>query len=136
MKHFRLIVIGLLLATIVGCVSVLTLEDVSKLRKGMTPYEAREISKLEPLYKFNFQFPKTDGEDIEALVYELSSGTYKSNYYYLFINDALEFWGYPHEFARSTKKQINEIGKKINEKTKVAEEEKKAAMKLNNRENF
>jgi hypothetical protein len=96
---------------IIACVPTLSLSDVSNLRKGMNPAKAEEISTIEPEYMFNFKNSQTNEDNILVHVYELTSGTYDSNYFYMFINNELHFWGYPHEYARSSDTLINEIGK-------------------------
>lgn len=96
---------------IIACVPTLTLSDVSNLRKGMNPVKAEQLSTIAPEQMFNFKNPHTDEENILVQVYEITSGTYDSNYFYMFINNELYFWGYPHEYARSSDTLINEIGK-------------------------
>lgn len=103
----RIICIFLLSA----CGPVLTLSDVSNLRKGMSPTEAKELSVIEPKHIFNFEHPETGEDNILIYVYELTSGTHSSNYLYMFVNNELYFWGYPHEFSRSNNSLINEINK-------------------------
>ena len=95
-----------------GCIQTLTLHDVSFLRKEISIAEAKKLSKINPKYEFKIKNPDNPDDEISVLVYELSSGSMKSNYFYFFLNKKLEFWGYPHEYARSSDKLINYVGKK------------------------
>jgi hypothetical protein len=94
-----------------SCIPTLTLSEVSNLRKNMSPVEASEVASVKP--DFEFTFPNPDNSDSNILVHthKLSSGTYKSDYLFMFIDEELYFWGYPHEFSRSTDSLINLIGK-------------------------
>jgi len=73
---------------------------------------------------FDFKNPQTGEDNILVHVYELTSGTYDSNYFYMFINNELHFWGYPHEFARSNNTLINDIGKITVQKIEEIEADK------------
>jgi hypothetical protein len=103
---------GALILTLVllSCVTI-TLTDIGHLRKGMTREEAKATLPLPP----RSEFPLAAGDgaaQIEVCTYIVSSGNYDSDYYLAFDSDKLLFWGYPHEFARSTSSLINEIGEK------------------------
>jgi hypothetical protein len=91
--------------------ATMTITDVGKLRKGMRMDEVKSILPLAS--KYNFPVGTTDSEIIiKVSVYIVSSGSYSSNYLLAFRDDQLFYWGYPHEFARSTDTLINEIGQK------------------------
>ncbi len=95
---------------LVSCVTV-TLDNIAKLRKGMTVDEAKSTLPLPPKNEFPVEMADASIY-IYVCVYTLSSGDYKSNYFLVFRDNRLFFWGYPQEFARSTDSLINEIGEK------------------------
>jgi hypothetical protein len=95
---------------ILSCITV-TLTDVGNLRKGMTMEEAKTTLPLPPKNEFSVETSNSSIQ-MQVCTYILSSGNYSSNYFLAFQDNKLLFWGYPHEFARSTDSLINEIGEK------------------------
>ena len=86
----------------------LTIGDVGHLRQGMTMEESRQVTGMAPTR--TVVLDSTNG--IEVHSYIISSGDYHSTYYLAFEKNSLLYWGYPHEFARSTDPRLNEIGRK------------------------
>tara|TARA_B100000315_G_C14283374_1_gene454046 strand:+ start:126 stop:536 length:411 start_codon:yes stop_codon:yes gene_type:complete len=89
----------------------MTLTHIANLRMEMTVEETLDITSISPTYQFILDDINTPDE-IEVHSYILSSGDYKSNYFLVFRNKKLFYWGYPHEFARKQDPFLNEIGKK------------------------
>ncbi|UCE73013.1 MAG: tetratricopeptide repeat protein, partial [Methanomassiliicoccales archaeon] len=102
-----------ILATIsffVSCAQM-TLRDVGKLRQGMTVQESQMVTNISPKYTFSLDTIEGDGP-IEVHSYILTSGDYRSNYFLVYRDGQLMYWGYPHEFARSKDPLLKEIGRK------------------------
>ncbi|MCF7920881.1 MAG: hypothetical protein K9N06_13300 [Candidatus Cloacimonetes bacterium] len=93
-----------------GCAQF-TLSDAAYLRKGMSIEETLLITEVQPVLTFILGDVSTQ-DKIEVYIFRISSGDYRSNYLIAFKNDALLYWGYPHEFARSKDALLNEIGEK------------------------
>lgn len=91
-----------------GCAQM-TLTHVAKLRIGMTIVETLSVTNVSPKHKFILDNIDT-ADEIEVHSYLLSSGDYISNYFLVFRNKKLIFWGYPHEYARNNDPFINKIG--------------------------
>lgn len=89
----------------------ITLWHLAKLRQGMTVEESQKVTNKSP--KHTFFLDGLEGNDtIEVHAYILFSGAYGSNYFLVYRNKRLIYWGYPHEFARSKDPVLNEIGRK------------------------
>jgi hypothetical protein len=102
---------GLLCAIgLAACITV-TIDDIGRLRKGMSVEEAKAVLPLPPKHVFPVETTLTTSR-VEVCVYLLSSGSYASNYFLSFEDDKLTFWGYPQEFARSKDPLTNDIGEK------------------------
>ena len=99
-----------ILVSMASCVTV-TISDVGKLRKGMTMEEANATLPLPPRSTFAVEMNDRNVK-VQVCTYRLSSGDYSSDYFLAFRDEKLIYWGYPHEFARSTDPIINEIGEK------------------------
>ena len=94
---------------IMSC-SQFTPEVLDKYKKGMSIAQTLDIAPVSPLTEFNISIP-SDPSKFTIHVYVLSLGDYKSDYFLAFRNEKLVYWGYPHEFARSSDPYLNEIGK-------------------------
>lgn len=86
----------------------LTIGDVGHLRQGMTMAESRQVTGMAPTKTAVLDSAK----GIEVHSYIISSGDYHSTYFLAFEKNSLLYWGYPHEFARSTDPHLNEIGRR------------------------
>ncbi len=102
--------ISLLLLVLVSCVPSIQLHDVATLRMGMGPDESVAAMGTPPRHVFEWSLPET-GDPIVVQSYLLRSGGYDSTYLLAYRNESLIFWGYPHEFARSSDPILNQIGK-------------------------
>lgn len=66
-----------------SCIPTLTLSEVSNLRKNMSPIEASEVATVKPDFVFTFPHPDNSDSNILVHTHKLSSGTYKSDYFWL-----------------------------------------------------
>lgn len=101
---------ALLLLAMLSCVeNTISMRDLAELRMGMSPDETPMAMGVPP--KEVFQWPMTPSGDLIIVhSYLLATGEYSTTYFLAFRNDALIFWGYPQEFARSSDPVIREIG--------------------------
>ncbi len=77
----------------------------------MSVSKTLDISPKSPKNEFTILLHSDPTAKLLIHVYILSVGDYKSDYFLAFRNDRLVYWGYPHEFARSSDPYLNEIGK-------------------------
>ncbi len=87
------------------------MRDLTALRMGMAPDETLRAMGVSPKEVFQWSMTKT-GDSIIVQSYLLATGEYSTTYFLAYGNDALIFWGYPQEFARSADPLLREIGKK------------------------
>lgn len=103
---------ALLLLVLVACVpKIIHVTNLAKLRMGMNPEEPPRLMGIAPRKVFQWSLTET-GDSIIIQSYLLSSGDCGSTYFLAYKNGSLIFWGYPHEFARSSAPFIRQIGKK------------------------
>jgi hypothetical protein len=77
----------------------------------MSPDQAARVMGIESGKTIQWSMLETD-DNLIVQVYELGSvGVPSSTYFLAYQNGSLVFWGYPHEFARSSNRIIREIGK-------------------------
>ncbi|MBK9249027.1 MAG: hypothetical protein IPM69_13155 [Ignavibacteria bacterium] len=105
------LVILCLNCVILGSCTHFTPETLDKFQKGMSMATTLSIAPVSPREEFSVVIPSDTKAEYRFHVYILSIGDYKSDYFLAFRNDRLIYWGYPHEFARSSDTYINEIGK-------------------------
>lgn len=86
-------------------------ETLDRFHKGMSVSKTLDISPKSPKNEFTILLHSDPTAKLLIHVYILSVGDYKSDYFLAFRNDRLVYWGYPHEFARSSDPYLNEIGK-------------------------
>lgn len=103
--------IALLLLALVSCMpKTIHLPQLAQLRIGMTPGEPPRVMDMPPRRVFQWSLTGT-ADSIIVQSYLLSHGDYGSTYFFAYKNGSLIFWGYPHEFGRSSDPLIREIGK-------------------------
>ena len=104
--------VALSLLALLSCAkTVIHMRDLAGLRMGMTPDEPPRVMGTPPKQVYQWSIATT-GDSIIVQSYVLASGEYWSTYFLAYRNDALIFWGYPQEFARSPDPLLREIGKK------------------------
>lgn len=110
-KKAQYLLSAVLLLGLVSCVPQISLKDLSKLRADMSPTEPPKVMGVVPDEVFEWSL--VESEDwiiVQAYMFRVGGGP-GSIYFLAYKNGSLIFWGYPHEFARSSKKIIREIGR-------------------------
>ena len=108
---FTVFAILLVLLSVAGCVPKewLTRGDLVHMRKGMSPGEVAALATIPP--KCTIEVDRQDSSVIE--VFPMSATSYYGDYYVLYREDKLIYWGYPHEFLRSEDDSISAAGKLV-----------------------
>ena len=102
---------ALLLLVLLSCAPrIIHMSHLAKLRMDMNPNEPAKVMGVSPRRILQWSVMET-GDSIIVQSYVLSSGEWGSIYFLAYRNGSLIFWGYPHEFARSSDPFIREIGK-------------------------
>jgi len=102
---------GLVLLALLSCgPRIINVGHLEKLRMGMNLDEPARLMGVSPRRIFQWSERQT-GDSITVHSYLLGSGEWGSSYFLAYRNDVLIFWGYPHEFARSSDPFIRKIGK-------------------------
>ena len=102
---------ALLVVFLLSCTPEIHVSYLAKLRIGMGPDQPPRVMGVNPTK--TIQWSTVEGGDkIVVQVYQMGSiGVPSSTYFLAYRNGELIFWGYPHEFARSSEIIIREIGK-------------------------
>ncbi len=90
--------------------STLTLTDLGGLQRGMTEHEANTLTPTSPEHVWILAIDEIDAP-VTIHHYIVTSGSAGSDYFLAFVDDALFFWGFPHEFAKPIDGRINAIGR-------------------------
>lgn len=110
-KNSALTLFSVLIATAVlltACVSTINMDSLNNLQVGMSQTQAANILQAQPVKTLSLM---AQNKLVHVDVYQLANGDYVSNYLVAYDeNNALLYWGYPNEFARSTNRFINKIG--------------------------
>jgi len=102
---------AVLLLALFSCFPKINLRDLSKLRMGMSPDEPPTLMGVHPKEVIEWSLKET-GDKIIVQNYIFSfGGAPPATYFLAYKNASLIFWGYPHEFARSSDEIIREIGR-------------------------
>jgi hypothetical protein len=72
-----------------------------------------------PISEFDMSIYSAPSKKYFVQVYSIHTGGYNSDYFAVYENGKLLYWGYPYEFNRHPDAMLNEIGR-----TAVAEYEK------------
>lgn len=100
----------LCLTILTGC-STFGLGDANKFRMGMTPEAVESIVSKGPKKSFDFTVVAIPGNSFKAMVFDLTLGSTNAEYYAVFRNNELYYWGHPYEFNRHPDPSINAVGK-------------------------
>ncbi|MCX6139661.1 MAG: hypothetical protein NTX15_02330 [Candidatus Kapabacteria bacterium] len=110
-KIFRIwIVLGIASTLIVSC-SSFNVADANKFQKGMSPEQVEGIASNGPKKTVTFKLPAESTSTFTALVFDLSIGSASADYFAVFENNKLLYWGHPYEFNRYPDSRMNAIGK-------------------------
>ena len=85
--------IALVLALVLGACSAFNLGDANRLQRGMTPTQVEALVSKGP-----------------RTTVDLALGSTAAEYYAVFRNGKLLYWGHPYEFNRHPDASINAIG--------------------------
>lgn len=113
------IFVFIVLAITLASCAKFTLSDSNKIQKGMAPAQVNDIVSKGPEKEFMMSIYTAPSKKYFVQVYDIQVGSYNSDYFAVYENDKLLYWGYPYEFNRHPDPLLNEIGK-----TAVAEYEK------------
>lgn len=125
------LVICMISVVFVSCAtSSMGLADTNRLQKGMTSAKVQEVLSVDPKSTVTFAVPKGSNTTIVAMVFSMVVGSTndsfiaintskpKADYFVVFENDKLLYWGHPYEFNRHPDPRLNEIGRIAVEMTK------------------
>ena len=100
----------LVLITLASC-ATMNLSDAGALRKGMSQNESRaHVGKAKKVFTVS---TSVDKKEYQVELHYLKIAQESADYYLAYHEDKLVFWGYLHEFARSEKPEINDLGIQI-----------------------
>jgi len=115
----------LLLILLVGCAGPITMNKIQHIEQGMRSNSLSSMVERKPAREFMVIGPENDLE-YKVQVYPMQTDTITtasytkyttyyyttpvtSNYVFVFREDALLFWGFPHEYARSGRRAIRHL---------------------------
>lgn len=93
----------------VSCTSF-NMADANRLSKGMTPDMVLGLVSKGPRTTVTFTIPSEPRTTFTAQVSDLALGSAKADYYAVFEEGELVYWGHPYEFNRYPDPRMNEIG--------------------------
>lgn len=116
----------IVLSTLFSCQSNLTFKKMSKLDKGMTREEVMSIVGIRPEKEFRFQ-SKGKSYDVtitpwkpgstSALALLQTTAYLKTQFYVLYLNGKVRYWGMLNDFSKSEDSEINDLANEIHAKT-------------------
>ena len=124
LKHPEL-PLALLTVLLIGCAGPITMNKIQHIEQGMTSNSLSSMVERKPAREFMVVDPENDLE-YQVKVYPMQTDTVTTatytkyatyyyttpvtrNYAFLFREDALLFWGFPHEYARSDRKSVRHL---------------------------
>jgi len=110
-KRTQYIISAVLLLGLLSCFPKIYLRDLSNLRTGMSPDEPPRLMNVLPREVFEWSLAQSEDRIIVQSYVFSAGGEPGSTYFLAYRNGSLIFWGYPHEFARSSDRIIREIGR-------------------------
>ncbi|UCE34113.1 MAG: hypothetical protein JSV40_13095 [Deltaproteobacteria bacterium] len=117
------------LLLLVGCAGPLTMNTIQRIEQGMPSASFSSMVKRTPARVFTVVDPE-NGSEYQVQIYRMQTGTGTTStviyhngypsfvpmiypisepYAFLFRVDALLFWGFPHEYARSDEQSIRRL---------------------------
>jgi hypothetical protein len=110
-RRTQYIFYAVFLLGLLSCFPQIHLRDLSKLRTGMSPDEPPRVMGVNPREVLEWSLAETGDKIIVQGYIFRAGGAPSATYFFAYKNGSLIFWGYPHEFARSSDRLIGEIGK-------------------------
>jgi hypothetical protein len=111
--RFLLLLLFVVVLSACGPKTALTRSDISMFYKGAPSHEVSAIAEIPA----RCSLAPVDDKSIRVDVYPLSDTHYLGDYFLLYVDDQLRFWGYPYEYARSTDRLISDVGSLISHAT-------------------
>jgi len=105
----RVLGIALLCIVLSAC-AAFNLGNANRFQKGMTPDQVESIASKGPKKVVEFTIASIPAETFTAMVFDLALGSTAADYYAVFRNGKLYYWGHPYEFNRHPDKELNMIG--------------------------
>jgi hypothetical protein len=112
MNRMRTVVWIIVTLAVIGC-SAFTLSDTNKLTKGMSVEHVLGVVSKGPVDEFDINLPSDPRTTLHVLQFNLKNGGTSGDYYLVFKDDKLMYWGYPYEFNRYPDPTFNEIGAEV-----------------------
>ncbi len=109
MKNSTIILSILLVSVWLTSCSFPTPLSLKHLTKDMTTEDI--LKDATPAQKFTIASTASPNAKIIFFVFDYPTGRFFGDYFLAFKDNQLLFWGFPHEFARSSDTYINELGK-------------------------
>lgn len=116
----------IVLSTLFSCQSNLIFKKMSKLDKGMTREEVMSIVDIRPEKEFRLQ-SKGKSYDVTITPWKPGSTTalallqntayFKTQFYVLYLNGKVRYWGMLNDFSKSEDSEINDLANEIHAKT-------------------
>lgn len=97
----------------------ITINDVNNIQKGMSRTQVQTIVSTKAVKEFTIALSSRPDSRYFIQVFSFFVEEYQSDYFIVYENEKLLYWGYPYEFNRHPDPLLNDIGK-----TAVAEYEK------------
>ena len=102
-----------------GCMSY-SFKEADLISKGMTPTMVLAVSRDQPTVDVPFIVKGHETSDYRVIVYRLALASNTSDFYIIFENDKVIYWGHPYEFKRHPDQTLNDIGKAAYEAVQVS----------------
>ncbi len=94
---------------LVAC-SAFNLGDANRFQRGMSPAQVESIASKGPKVVVDFTVPSIPRDTFQVMVFDLALGSAAAEYYAVFRNGKLYYWGHPYEFNRHMDSEMNAIG--------------------------
>jgi hypothetical protein len=107
----RILPVGLMIVilSITGCAHF-SITDTNKLYKGMNVASVLQVVSKGPVDEFDITSPSDPSIVFHVLHFDMHQGGISGDYYLVFKDSKLMYWGYPYEFNRYPDPIYNELG--------------------------
>lgn len=100
----------LIVVVIVGSCTAFELGNANSFSRGMTKEQVLDIANQGPRKTAEFTVNAAPGDQFTVMLFDLALGTTAADYFSVFRNGKLMYWGHPFEFNRHADPLINAIG--------------------------
>lgn len=98
------------LIVLAGC-AAFNLGDANRLQKGQTKDQVLDVVSKGPSKTFEIKAPGDASRKLEVMSFVLKNAGTATEYFAVFEDNKLLYWGYPYEFNRHPDIRLNEIGR-------------------------